>query len=352
MDSLQALAMTESTSSSSARKRQREIRDAVLPCLGHAGTNAGHVDRTLQRLHQAGIVEKPPSKGSVRHRDYRIRKDWLQETTMTATLPLTDDREHQWPVVDVLKATEAMAEANPAYGKKLLEAVFRVGQETSIILYCDEATPGNPLASCVQRKAYLFYIGYKCMRPRPGSWITVAALPSNLLIDVIGGVAGATTVLLRALTPCWNGRTLLIAGQRIFCKLRLEAFSGDEAGLAACLAAKGASGRRPCWLCSNLISKLCRDQLLERGQANVLNKFVTIDEADKTKYSPATDTSIYAALDSLSACAAVETKGALEDLSKNLGWRHEPRGPLAQPELRSLLRPAATVFDVLQLDAM
>ena len=73
---------------------------------------------------------------------------------------------------------------------------------------------------------------------------------------------------------------------------------------------------------------------------------------DKTKYSPATDTSIYAALDSLSACAAVETKGALEDLSKNLGWRHEPRGPLAQPELRSLLRPAATVFDVLQLDAM
>ena len=272
-----------SSKPSPSRKRQLEIRDAVQPCFDNCRTNAGHVSRVLQSLENAGILQDAPSEDALRRKQHRAQEQWRAEFTFTTALPLTNGKDHSWRIVNVLKATESLAQSIPAYRRALLESVFQVGQETPVILYCDEATPGNPLAPSVQRKSHLFYLGYKSLGSRPGAWTTVACLPSQLAARVKGGLAAAVTVLLRSLLPTFNGVSVQLGPEvqeRLFVKLRLAALSADEAGLAARLAAKGASARRPCWMCQNLISQQCRDQLLARGQRETAERYVTLHEAD------------------------------------------------------------------------
>ena len=250
----------------------------MQPCFDNCRTNAGHVSRVLQSLENAGILQDAPSEDALRRKQHRVQEQWRAEFTFTTALPLTNGKDHSWRIVNVLKATESLAQSTPAYRRALLESVFQVGQETPVILYCDEATPGNPLAPSAQRKSHL----YKSLGSRPGAWTTVACLPSQIAARVKGGLAAAVTVLLRSLLPTFNGVSVQLGPEvqeRLFVKLRLAALSADEASLAACLAAKGASARRPCW-CQNLISQQCRDQLLARGQRETAERYVTLHEAD------------------------------------------------------------------------
>ena len=58
---------------------------------------------------------------------------------------------------------------------------------------------------------------------------------------------------------------------------------------------------------------------------------------------------VYEALDALAAAAAAGPKYKLKELEKNTGFKHEPNGLLNCRELRSIVPPSKTIFDILLL---
>ena len=327
-----------------AKKRRLDsgtLRHAAAGSLQHRSTNSGHVLNVLDHLHDAGLVGELPSQDSVRAVDYRKRAKLLKQVARTVVLPTVDGATHEWTVADPLRLIEFLAQENTGYANLLLRGDILVpGQETPLLIFCDECTPGNALKADVARKAWMYYGALASCKQQlysPSAWFTLAALSSHTAREIQGGIAAATSGLVLSMLPALQGTTISVGG---CLKLAVRGVCGDEAGLAAMWAAKGASGRRSCgcapssWGCASRCIGLCR----------LDGAICSSDEASNRRSS---SKPWITSLQSPVTCPATSSRNWKRTWDGDMNLAHHCSFQL--PSLRPHLKPSSTVFDTLQL---
>eukprot|EP00971_Amphidinium_carterae_P262428 5205531-Amphidinium_carterae.1 len=135
----------------------------------------------------------------------------------------------------------------------------------NIIVYSDEITPGNQLASVNSRKLQAIYwsvleYGMDVLSDEE-SWLELILCRSAVVQKVQGGMSG---VVAKALEQFWETGAHDFAKAGIFVKLpdgsglRLFLKFGmklaDESALHSAFGCKGSSGLKPCLLCQNIFN--------------------------------------------------------------------------------------------------
>ena len=339
-------------------KRKREpgsASTALNACadrlVQHGSLSAGLVSTVLKELEEHGCLrEEAPKNDTLRKRAWRSRVKTLGAIAIAADLEMSDGKTEKWIVADPIRQWEERA-ARDSNFLQLLEMVLERGPIVHVLLYLDEATAGDPLHPDPARKAWMCYTSFVAAEMNmlhDRAWQTVAVLRNARARLAAGGLSGMCKTLLKSWLAAgvFEGRATQLGGRKIVVRLKVHALCADEQAHAAMWSVSGAAGRRPCWRCSNCISNLAEQQIRDTPHAS---SFCGLSEGRIRNFQPTPDNTVYQALDALSAAAASGPKYKLKDLEKNTGFKHEPTGLLYCHELRNVVRPSQTVFDVLSL---
>ena len=333
------------------KRKANAVADCATRLVQHRSLNAGVVAEVLKELEACDLLRgEAPEKHALKKRCWRRRAAWLEKVAVNAPLPMADGTTEDWVVADPVKLWEERAARDPSF-LELLSTVLLKGPSLEVLLYLDEATAGDPLHPDPQRKAWMFYVTFTAAgmnMQHHRAWQTVAVLRNARARRALAGLSG----MCRALLKTWyeagifQGRMVQVGSSKRFLQVNLHAICADEQAHAAMLSVNGASGRRPCWKCANCISSLAERQIQGRPQAV---SFYSLSEGCMHKFQAVQDAAVYEALDALVAAAAAGPKYKLKELEKNTGFKHEPNGLLNCRELRSIVPPSKTIFDILLL---
>ena len=100
-------------------------------------------------------------------------------------------------------------------------------------------------------------LNFRLLAQHPDCWVTMATLRASKAHEARCGLTTCAPYLLRA----WRadleagGVLRLGAGDVRLARLRIAAVCADEAALAGLFGLRGAAGRKPCWLCRNLVAR-------------------------------------------------------------------------------------------------
>ena len=130
----------------------------------------------------------------------------------------------------------------------------------NLVIYADEATPGNVLRLDNRRKVLAVYVTLREFGPdlvkHADMWLPLAILRSSQIKDILGGASFCMRTLLRRIfiTDKVTSEGVLLdlqLPQSRFVGLHLVFgnFIGDGDAQRAIWSAKGASGNLPCLMC-------------------------------------------------------------------------------------------------------
>ena len=217
-------------------------------------------------------------------------------------LPLIDGTVYKWTIVEPSSLLCWLCQFSPGFQEALAATHERTPSNRkfpwSIIVYLDEATPGNMLDQDVTRKSWCFYWQFQEMGPellsRDEMWLVGGILRSSVVKKVLGGASGVFKHFVAQLFQpnkdfrkgvCVNsGRTPFLI------TATLETVLADEAALKAIWHTKGASGLKPCMHCMNVCG--ARSDL-EGGS------FVSVSCHMMAKFKPYSDATLWEAADKL-----------------------------------------------------
>jgi len=213
----------------------------------------------------------------------------------------------------------------------------------SIILYCDEVTPGNVLRPDNRRKIQRFYMTFKELGAEVLShaeaWFPLATLRSTVCKQVEGKLSCAMRAMLRGLFvgPAAFDRTGVVLqlpqGPTVLLA-RLTNMLGDESALRAVWSSKGAAGLLPCLLCKNI----CTRDLSAEDASSYLQDLSCSSAA---ALDLASDADIIEKVDALRAMRGHSTRAQFERQEKAYGLTFCATGVLADDDLRHAVRPAS-----------
>ena len=158
------------------------------------------------------------------------------------------------------------------------ESVLKIqSNKLNVILYMDECTGGNVLATASNKRMYFFYI---CIRElgflhSSTAFLPWACIPAKDLADDDAPDMAAVT---RAILHDWLCQKLddcVLHGRRF--SIALQSFLGDYDAIRLVFSTKGAAGLKPCALCSNVLSKA-------RPEAEADDFFVTISSSEPARF--------------------------------------------------------------------
>ena len=270
-------------------------------------------------------------------------------------LTLDNGDKHSLPVTNIRHTLPHCISACAAFRREFELAMRQGGggrrDPWRLVLYLDEATPGNILRLENKRKVLLFYVGFLEMGAflrSEHAWLPLALIRVTTLKKVAGGTSAVVRALLQAIflgphsvsdagvaVPREDGATTIlhIAFQRLL---------GDEAAVRAALDVKGASGLKLCIHCKNVV-------LPDRGSNASLQRFdhsgylVDITCADAARLDAMGDAEVWAAFDSMQTQKERGlAKSRLQDLEKACGINCNAHGVLADLELRGHLKPCSS----------
>lgn len=225
------------------------------------------------------------------------------------------------------------------YLRRLMEPELRSRPEgVDGIVYIDECVPGNILAPDNKRKSYCIYFTFKRMAQLRSVhvWFPVGILRHSQTDKLPGGVAEFFTRTLRLLLPFLAG---LMLGPETMIVTKTLFLIADEAALKACSAAKGAAGVRPCLHCDAFSSA--------RLDVAQLVGCATIACADFSAFTPLTDRDILDILDHLKHIRDTQTKTALEEGQKLLGWSYNDSVCFLDQDLKQYIQPSRFHYDAM-----
>ena len=209
-----------------------------------------------------------------------------------------------------------------------------------LVLYTDEAAPGDLLSVDNTRKAYVFYwaieqFGVEVLS-REQAWFVGAVIRSSIVKQVEGGLSAVFKLWVRQFflsganfshgVTCHGSRSVFMI------KAKINTILCDDAAKSGIWSAKGSSGIKPCMNCLNVVAAR-RDHLEGDG-------LVSIQCDNTSEFQLHTDDTVWAAADMLEEMASSRaTKVELECTEKTLGFKFNPAGILWDKSMRSLLGP-------------
>ena len=207
---------------------------------------------------------------------------------------------------------QAKADSCRAFRAALAKVIRKSGGRLRLVYYADEATPGNVLSPLLNRKTMLSYITFLELEGlhQESRWLTLSLMRTSQIARCQGGFAGVLRSLLETVqTEAKDGFPLQLSaeeGPRLVFISRVLIL-GDHEQLRQCTGAKGASGKKPCLKCRNVLSLGHTDI---RGHCDV-------QEHDTSKFLPQTQTGVLAILRHLQSLPSQSKVNEAETL---LGW--------------------------------
>ena len=206
------------------------------------------------------------------------------------------------------------------------------------IVYIDECVPGSILAPDNLRKSYCIYFAYRNMAMFRSIyvWWPLAVMRHTETDKLRGGACEFFTRALRACLPFFAGLVLddetMIVTKTLF-------LIADEAALKVCSSAKGSSGLRPCLRC-DAFSKDNADV------AAMLGKY-SITHSDFSAFTETSDQEIKEIFQHLETLRTRNTKAALNEAQKLLGWVLNDSVCFLDEELAAYLQPSRFHYDAM-----
>ena len=210
-----------------------------------------------------------------------------------------------------------------------------------LVMYMDEAVPGNVLRLDNRRKTWCVYVSVRELGQsylkRESMWLPIALIRSTIAKSCSGGFSACIKAILRRwfLTDRIHERGILLGAEApgaryvVFHFVLGNITAGGDA-LRAVFLAKGASGKLPCMACKNVVSDRIRSDY-----------FVHIDCPSISALDRASDDDIWCKVDRLAEARDTLTRASFNDLQMVHGFNDHPAGLLQDRELRQFLRPAA-----------
>ena len=160
-------------------------------------------------------------------------------------------------VVSVPKLLQAKCDASPFFCDMIRHIIEREGPYLELVVAWDEAVPGNVLAPDLTRKAAMTY-GTIAHLPVPWaseSWWSMCIARTHYLQSCsLGYPSSMSKFLHHVVSETKDGFTLMLGNIAHLCFFQKISLVADADGLRLLLGAKGASGFKCCYQCSNVIT--------------------------------------------------------------------------------------------------
>lgn len=193
----------------------------------------------------------------------------------------------------------------------MLKQALKAGRNSlTLLLFSDEANPGNILAARHPRKSNLYYFTFWefPLLHVEGTWLPLSIVRANEVNKVNSSYAEVTKVILEHIfDEVENGFALSIGGEAEMIFIRQVLLLNDHEGLRSVSGSKGAAGAKPCAHCVNV---LANGRSCPRG-------FYTIQEMDASLFVRQTDAGLQEIRDHFQTC---RTKQSLVKAEVLLGW--------------------------------
>ena len=227
--------------------------------------------------------------------------------------------------------------ACPAFAECFDIALAAAHNSLELVMFWDEAVPGNVLAPDLRRKAALCYCSIQELPVRFADtcWLTLAVCRSQELQKVSQGYPKSMTALLTQLKEdCKDGFMIETKSGPQLVFIRSIAVFMDADGIRLTLGNKGSSGLKPCWLCQNVVGLQHFD----------LAETVHISNPDVTGHKTHTLESLRGIQRYLQ---SIPSRSAKEKAETLLGWNTEAMAEtfLLQPALADLIGVDRVLYD-------
>lgn len=249
-------------------------------------------------------------------------------------------------IVSPFALMECLLERSASYTAVFNEMLREVPLPWKLCFYADEASTGNLLQVDNQRKATLLYWQWQGLGrerlSKATNWHVAGIMRYNTLKKVSGGLSTLTRAWL---ANCFGagkfsfgaGVVMRPGGHPVMITGTVGSIIADESALKGLLGSMGASGNKPCALCSNGCS---RDSGLDLPG----NDFVCIDELSWDRVIPHTDETIWGVVDRLQERRPHMTAREFRQLETNLGFRDVRFGLLLDQALRTYVPPTKVIL--------
>eukprot|EP00438_Fugacium_kawagutii_P009685 Skav208641 [mRNA] locus=scaffold1081:119702:121639:+ [translate_table: standard] len=233
---------------------------------------------------------------------------------------------------------QAKVTACPLFSKLLSRALTKHHNTLTLLFYADEANPGNILAPRAPRKANLCYGTFLELEIlfKESLWLTLSVILANEAAEIHAGYATVVRLLLEQIREDTKlGFPLDIAGDMHMVFVDRVVVLADHEGLRSITGAKGASGLKPCCLCSNVLN-------FERQARN----HVSMAEAEVDTFVLQTQDGVLAVYEHLRRCVNASQLKSAETL---LGWTKSTleQSFLMSPILREWADHSSIYYDAM-----
>ena len=143
------------------------------------------------------------------------------------------------------------------FASMMKQALQVQGPALTLLVFADEANPGNILAARHPRKSNLYYFTFWefPLLHVESLWLPLAVIRANEVAKAGSSYAEVTKVLLEHVyDEVEDGMALSIDGQAEMVFVRKVILLNDHEGLRAVSGSKGASGTKPCFACCNVLA--------------------------------------------------------------------------------------------------
>ena len=234
---------------------------------------------------------------------------------------------------------QSKVDACPLFARLLSDAWEENGGQLTLVLFSDDATPGNILAARQPKKSCMIYASFLELKVlfQDSCWLPISNMRNNEFLEK--GYSHAEylrCVLEFVYDTTQDGIAITLRQGASLLWIRKVVLLGDHEGLRAFAGCKGAAALKPCWRCVNVIS----------GNRSLPPGHVCLENADVTLLRPQTDAGLQAVMAHLRGC---RTKKELQEAEKFLGWSlsNMQKGILASNALRPWIS-----LDSLYVDSM
>ena len=213
------------------------------------------------------------------------------------------------------------------------------GVPCRLIIYADELVPGNPYRPEKARTVWCVYWAFadwpQWLLQRSFAWPVFGIIRT----DKVNRLQNSVSHLMRRVLKVFfntvghsmqRGIVLPIGSDSFHVTAIFAGFLGDLAGHKEILQWKGASGKRVCHECANLIS----------NYSNADAGDIPLTCSDLSKFGRLSNEAIYGVVDDLGEKALVLGTTKFKELQTEVGYNHCPSGLLLDRELRPLFKPA------------
>lgn len=237
----------------------------------------------------------------------------------------------------IANVTQNKINACPLFRESLEVALKKNRNNLDLLLFWDEAVPGNALAPDLRRKSAMAYFTYVDLPIlwADTAWMTLSVCRTQDLLQVPEGHTRSFSLMLEEIRhETEHGFMLELGDKAVLTHLRRIFILADADGLRLLTGSKGASGLKPCYRCKNIVSGdhigLCNHEhisstRMERWQQHSMESVVAI----------------------ASFLENIPGKTAKEKAETQLGWKAAALNcsALLNPNLRDLLDLTHIFFD-------